>query len=108
MRDSLLPAPFTRLSGIFWLILLTISAVQLAAIYSFFEDYWGWPMLLAAPAATIITGIPLISSLMAIVAAYSVWHWALWQAIALLGAPAILWLSLELLAWLYRRLTSHA
>ena len=77
MRDGLLPAPFTNLTGIFFLLVLGISAVQLAALY---------------------TGVPLLSSILGIIAAYNVWHWELWAAIALMGAPTILWLTLQLIS----------
>ena len=70
MRDGLLPAPFTNLTGIFFLLVLGISAVQLAALYSFFNDYLDWSALFAAPVATLLAGVPLLSSILGIIAAY--------------------------------------
>lgn len=100
-----LPPPFRRLTGLFFLVVLGISAMQLAALYSFFADYLNWPTLLTAPLALILAGIPIVSAILSIIAAHQVWHWELWQALALMGAPTILWLSMELISWFYRALT---
>lgn len=107
MRDGLLPAPFTNLTGIFFLLVLGISAVQLAALYGFFNDYLDWSALFAAPVATLLAGVPLLSSILGIIAAYNVWHWELWAAIALMGAPTILWLTLQLIAFIINPKGQH-
>lgn len=107
MREGLLPAPFTNLSGIFFFLVLGISAVQLAALYSFFNDYLDWSALFAAPVATLLAGVPLVSSILGIIAAYNVWHWELWAAVALMGAPTILWLGMHLIALIINPKTKH-
>jgi hypothetical protein len=73
------------------------SLVQVAAVYSFFNDYWGWWFVFALPAALIAGGIPLVGAIAGTYAAHEVWGWDLFNAILLFFWYFILILPLMVL-----------
>lgn len=80
---------FGTLGVLGYIVYLGIGLFQLAAIYSFLEDYWGWPFLLSAIGGLIVAYIPVLGSICGVLGAIYVWRWEVWQAILLFCWPII-------------------
>ena len=72
---------FGALGVLGYIVYFGIGLFQLAAIYGFLEDYWGWPFLLSAIGGLIVAYIPIIGSICGVLGAIYVWRWEVWQAI---------------------------
>ena len=75
-----------------WCVYSCIGLVQLVAILDGLQEWLGIPLILAAPLATILGYIPLVGSVLAVVAVLLVWEWHWLAAVALFGIPCILML----------------
>lgn len=80
---------FGALGVLGYIVYFGIGLFQLAAIYGFLEDYWGWPFLLSAIGGLIVAYIPIIGSICGVLGAIYVWRWEVWQAILLFCWPII-------------------
>lgn len=67
-----------------------IGIVQIAAIVSFFNAYWGWWLLPSILVASFVAYIPLLGALAGMYAAIEVWNWAWYWAVLLFFFPIIL------------------
>lgn len=67
-----------------------VGFVQLAAIVSFFHDYWGWWYIPSFLVAMFVAYIPLIGAGAGMYAAVEVWHWAWYLAGLLFFFPIAL------------------
>ena len=61
----------------------TVAFFQIAAVFTGLDDWLALPWPLAAPAAVMLAIVPLLGTVLGIVAAVSVWHWSLVGALAL-------------------------
>ena len=68
---------------------LFMGLVQLAAIYSFFYDYWHWNWLISGIAAFILSYFPFLGGCAGVYATVQVWDWAWWQGALLFFWPII-------------------
>lgn len=75
------------------LLYMGVGLVQLAAVYSFFYDSWGWYWIFAAPAAFVVGYLPIIGSICGILAAHDIWHWPWWKAVLLFCWPVLAFLA---------------
>lgn len=71
--------------GIGCLIYGAMGLLQLAAILGGLEEWLGLHWLLATPLALILAYIPLVGSIIGIVAATTLWHWHWLVAVLLFG-----------------------
>jgi len=70
-----------RLLGpIGYIAYLVLGILQLAAVYAFLHDYWGWNFFLAFFVGLLLAYAPVIGTICGIIGAIYVWHWAWWQA----------------------------
>jgi hypothetical protein len=78
-----------------WLIVpyFCCGLMQLASIYSFFNDHWGWWFFFAFLAATIVAYIPIVGTVMGITAAYKVWGWTFLSSCLLFLWPFAIYLA---------------
>ncbi len=67
-----------------------IGLVQLAAVITFFHDYWGWWYIPSLLVAGFIAYIPVVGAVAGIYAAVEVWHWAWYWAGLLFFFPLVL------------------
>ncbi len=80
-----------------FILFMGVGLVQLAAIYSFLSDIWGWYGIFAGAVALALSYIPIIGSICGILAAHDIWHWPWWQAVLLFCWPAVAFLGSILL-----------
>lgn len=67
-----------------------IGLLQLAAIFGFFSDYWGWWIIPSFIAAMFVAYIPLVGSIAGVITASTVWHWEWYWAALLFFFPLAL------------------
>lgn len=63
-----------------WGGFMAMGLVQLASIYAFFSDHWGWSFILAGAASFVLAYIPLVGSICGCIGAVKAWGWGWWQA----------------------------
>jgi len=74
-----------------------VGLVSLAAIFTFFEDYWGWWWIFAGIGSMFLSYIPLLGSIAGFYAATEVWGWSTFWSFVFFFFPVILFLPLMLL-----------
>ena len=75
-----------------WCVYACIGLVQLVAILDGIQAWLDMHLVFAAPLAVILSYIPLVGSVLAIVSVVLVWEWHWLGAVALFGSPYIVML----------------
>lgn len=61
--------------------------VQIAAVLSFFQEYWGWGLIPSSLAAIFIGFLPIGGSVVGLLAAITIWEWPFLLSLILFGFP---------------------
>lgn len=67
-----------------------IGLVQLAAVFTFFEDYWGWWTIPSIMVGLFVAYMPVVGSIAGFLAAIEVWHWKWHWAALVFFFPVVL------------------
>ena len=67
-----------------------VGLLQLAAVYGFFNDYWGWWAIPSFFAAMFVAYIPIIGAIAGVITATMVWQWDRYWAALLFFFPIVL------------------
>ena len=67
-----------------------IGLVQLAAVFTFFDDYWGWWTIPSVIVGLFVAYMPLVGNVAGFLAATEIWDWTWYWAALLFFFPAIL------------------
>jgi len=74
-----------------FVLFLALGLFQLAATYAGLVDWLGVPWLLAVLLSVFIGWMPLVGTVLGVLGAVYVWHWAWWQAVLLFfGVQALI------------------
>lgn len=74
-----------------------LGLIQLAAIYTFFADYWGWWFIFAAAAALFIAYTPFLGAIAGTIAAHVIWGWSLLGAFLLFFWPLAIYFAFTII-----------
>jgi hypothetical protein len=74
-----------------------MGVVQIAAVLSFFQDYWGWGLIPGVLAAIFIGLLPIVGSVMGLIAAITIWEWPFLWSLLLFSFPLVIWLPVGIL-----------
>lgn len=91
--STILIATFSTLISISFII---ISFVQVYAAYNFFKSYMHWNDFLSFFASG-FGGIPILGTILSIIAATKIWGWQLWTSIILFSSPIISYILFAIL-----------
>lgn len=81
----------TILVSIAVLSYFAIGLVQLAAVFSFFYDYWHWWLVPSIVAGLFVSYLPVIGAIAGLLAAIEVWGWSWYWAIFLFFFPLVMY-----------------
>lgn len=76
---------------------LGIGLIQIAAVFTFFHDYWGWWLIPSFLASVFVGYMPIVGSVAGIIAATNVWEWPLLLTLILFFFPLSVLLILGVL-----------
>jgi uncharacterized membrane protein len=91
--STMLIATFSTLISISGII---ISFVQVYATYNFFKSYMHWNDFFSLFASG-FGGIPILGTILSIIAATKIWGWQLWTSIILFSSPIISYILFAIL-----------
>lgn len=74
-----------------------IGLIQIAAVFTFFHDYWGWWLIPSFLASVVVGYMPIVGSVAGVIAATNVWEWPILLTLILFFFPFSVLLTLGVL-----------